>query len=267
MLSYYCALWQVWCLDSQIRHKVHLLKDHLLGSGKPPVVVLAHSIGSYMMLQAMKQLEEEAQAAGPEQVSLLQQQLPKVGVCCATVCCAPFSSCYSLHTTVFRCRHSKQHSVIRLDQFKSLHTYCCTHLLFGHLMQVVLLTPFLATDWSSRRQRTLQLAARMAPVLAAAAGAVGRLPMWLQDRLLPLVQPGAEPHSCDSLKGLMSYNSAYNNFHLAHHEFRWGQLLLCSGVTSDKQVTARRTTAAPFVCVIFMICIVCMIASPCLLTV
>jgi hypothetical protein len=41
----------VWCLDSQIQHKVQLLKDHVMLPGKPPAVVLAHSIGSYMMLQ------------------------------------------------------------------------------------------------------------------------------------------------------------------------------------------------------------------------
>jgi hypothetical protein len=42
---------RVWCLDSQIQHKVQLLKDHVMAPGKPPAVVLAHSIGSYMMLQ------------------------------------------------------------------------------------------------------------------------------------------------------------------------------------------------------------------------
>jgi esterase/lipase superfamily enzyme len=35
---------------------------------------LAHSIGSYIMLQAVKQLEQEMQAAGTH----LHQQLPKV---------------------------------------------------------------------------------------------------------------------------------------------------------------------------------------------
>lgn len=42
---------RVWCLDTQIQHKVQLLKEHVMAPGKPPAVVLAHSIGSYMMLQ------------------------------------------------------------------------------------------------------------------------------------------------------------------------------------------------------------------------
>lgn len=40
----------VWCLNSQIQHKVHLLQE-LMTPGKPPTVILAHSIGSYIMLQ------------------------------------------------------------------------------------------------------------------------------------------------------------------------------------------------------------------------
>lgn len=41
----------MWCLGTQIQHKAHLLKEHVLAPGKPPAVVLAHSIGSYMALQ------------------------------------------------------------------------------------------------------------------------------------------------------------------------------------------------------------------------
>uniref|UniRef100_A0A383V4Q4 AB hydrolase-1 domain-containing protein n=1 Tax=Tetradesmus obliquus TaxID=3088 RepID=A0A383V4Q4_TETOB len=149
---------KVWCLDSQIQHKVALLKEHVLAPGRPPAVILAHSIGSYIMLQAVKQLEQEMQAAGTH----LQQQLPKV----------------------------------------------------------VLLMPFMATDWSSSRQRVLRFAASLAPLLGAVAGAVGRLPGWLQDRLVALVQPGVEPHARGSMKALMTAGGVHNNFHLARHEFR-----------------------------------------------
>lgn len=59
---------------------MHLLREQLLGPGKPPVVIIAHSIGSYIILQAIRQLEEEAtQAAGDDAVEALRQQLPKVG--------------------------------------------------------------------------------------------------------------------------------------------------------------------------------------------
>lgn len=42
---------QVWCLNTQVDHKVQLMKQHVMAPGKPPAVILAHSIGSYMMLK------------------------------------------------------------------------------------------------------------------------------------------------------------------------------------------------------------------------
>lgn len=40
----------VWGLDSQVDHKAQLLQQ-LMAPGKPPLVILAHSIGSFIMLQ------------------------------------------------------------------------------------------------------------------------------------------------------------------------------------------------------------------------
>lgn len=89
--------------------------------------------------------------------------------------------------------------------------------------------PFLAADWSSSRQRVLRFCANnLAPVLGAVAGAVGRLPGWLQDRLVQLVQPGAEQHARESIKALMTSTGVHNNFHLAQHEFRSACPLLSS---------------------------------------
>jgi pimeloyl-ACP methyl ester carboxylesterase len=67
---------QVWCLNSQIEHKVLLLRQHVLAAGKPPSVIVAHSIGSYIMLQAIKRLEEEAAAAGT--AAEYADKIPKV---------------------------------------------------------------------------------------------------------------------------------------------------------------------------------------------
>jgi hypothetical protein len=61
---------QVWCLASQIDHKVAFLKEHVLLPGRPPVVLMAHSIGTYMMLHALQELEADPglQASGMPQV-------------------------------------------------------------------------------------------------------------------------------------------------------------------------------------------------------
>jgi hypothetical protein len=86
--------------------------------------------------------------------------------------------------------------------------------------RVCLLMPFLATDWSSRRQRLLRFAARFSHHIGGAAGALGRLPPWLLDGLVSVAEPAAEPHTRDGIKQLLNTNSVRNNLHLAQHEFR-----------------------------------------------
>lgn len=96
--------------------------------------------------------------------------------------------------------------------------------------RVCLLMPFLATDWSSRRQRLLRLAARFAHHIGAAAGALGRLPPWLLDGLVSVAEPAAEPHTRDGIKQLLNANGVRNNLHLAQHEFRYVNThLVCEG--------------------------------------
>lgn len=42
---------QLWSLEEQIAHKVAFLREHVLLPGRPPVVLLGHSIGAYMMVK------------------------------------------------------------------------------------------------------------------------------------------------------------------------------------------------------------------------
>jgi hypothetical protein len=109
----------------------------------------------------------------------------------------------------------------------------CAQVLRCLASQVVLLMPFLATDWSSSRQGILRFAANFAPLLGSAAGAVGRLPHWLQDKLVRLAQPGVEQHAHGSMKALMTAGGVHNNFHLAQHEFRWA-----SGSGAEQRASA-----------------------------
>jgi hypothetical protein len=89
------------------------------------------------------------------------------------------------------------------------------------VLQVMLLMPFLATDWSSSRQRLLRVAARFAHPLGAVVGSLQRLPAWLLDSLVHVAEPAAEPHTREGIKALLNASGVRNNFHLAQHEFRW----------------------------------------------
>lgn len=50
-------------MEAQIQHKVDIFQDVIFLNGRPPVVILAHSIGGYMTLHAMPQLQEMAAAS------------------------------------------------------------------------------------------------------------------------------------------------------------------------------------------------------------
>lgn len=84
----------------------------------------------------------------------------------------------------------------------------------------MLLMPFLATDWSSRRQRLLRFAAGFYQQVGSLAGLLQRLPAWLLDSLVALAEPGAEPHTREGIKALINPAGVRNNLHLAMHEFR-----------------------------------------------
>lgn len=88
--------------------------------------------------------------------------------------------------------------------------------------------PFLATDWTSWEQRVLAAAARHhGHRLAAAVEGLQQGPSWLQDRLVHLMQPGAEPHAAQALRAALNPHGLRNNWHMAAHEFRWGASAGC----------------------------------------
>ncbi|EFN59441.1 hypothetical protein CHLNCDRAFT_137997 [Chlorella variabilis] len=48
---------RVFSLEEQIQHKVALLRQHFVGAGRPPLVILGHSIGAFMSIHAVHRLE------------------------------------------------------------------------------------------------------------------------------------------------------------------------------------------------------------------
>jgi hypothetical protein len=116
-----------------------------------------------------------------------------------------------------------------------VYTRCCQPADLVHFVasQVFLLMPFLSSDWSSWEQRLLATASRQhGPRLAAAAGWVQDSPGWVQDRVVQTMLPDAEPHAAESLRTALNHQGCLNNWHMAAHEFRWGQHMLINLVSA-----------------------------------
>jgi len=139
-----CAL-QVWSLDCQIQHKVDFIRQHVLLPGRPPVVLLAHSIGCYMCLHALAQLDANpplASVPDPQQQQRAQYLLPV--------------------------KHQGSSSEAAAPSVK----------LF------VSLFPFFSADFTSARQRLLRIAADWADYIAFAAAGLSKLPQGLRHWLI-----------------------------------------------------------------------------------
>lgn len=55
---------RLWSLTQQIEHLQDFLLEHILLPGKPPVIVMGHSIGAYMAIKAVNRLELELAGKG-----------------------------------------------------------------------------------------------------------------------------------------------------------------------------------------------------------
>lgn len=67
---------QLVSLEDQIQHKVDIFNEIILLKGRAPAVILGHSIGGYMLLHAMPQLQEIAHASSIKILKVQPAHLP-----------------------------------------------------------------------------------------------------------------------------------------------------------------------------------------------
>lgn len=68
---------QLWSLEEQVVHLKDFLEEHVLIPGRPPLILMGHSIGAWMALKAVATLEAQLEREGR------LQQLPRIIKVCA----------------------------------------------------------------------------------------------------------------------------------------------------------------------------------------
>ena len=96
--SYAPETTQLYSLDDQIRHKADFMRQYMLLPGRPPLVVAAHSIGAYVAVHAVRDVEQQAgMNKSGIQVGACIPEIAKV--CKSILCKTTSSSCLQLAKT------------------------------------------------------------------------------------------------------------------------------------------------------------------------
>lgn len=148
-------------LDEQIAHKVAYLRNHLMLPGRPPVVLLGHSIGTYIALHAARRVEQEQQLHDQQPSGHQQQQQPRSAAGDAAAKAGEQS-------LLLQNALSTQSPPVQLPEMHAIVGMC----------------PFLATNPSCRRQRLIAKAAEWRAAVAATASALACLPAACQKAMI-----------------------------------------------------------------------------------
>eukprot|EP00199_Chlamydomonas_sp_CCMP681_P001762 CAMPEP_0119105862 /NCGR_PEP_ID=MMETSP1180-20130426/3720_1 /TAXON_ID=3052 ORGANISM="Chlamydomonas cf sp, Strain CCMP681" /NCGR_SAMPLE_ID=MMETSP1180 /ASSEMBLY_ACC=CAM_ASM_000741 /LENGTH=367 /DNA_ID=CAMNT_0007091035 /DNA_START=169 /DNA_END=1272 /DNA_ORIENTATION=+ len=132
-------------LDEQITHKADFMRQHLLLPGRPPLVILAHSIGAYMAVKAVARLESE-------------------------VTCAPYTVVQMTPTGAELDSNGKKHLLDHL----------LVDVIRPPILQVVALMPYFQADFGNTRQRHVRAVANRYNVMRVVAQVLAWLPLWLR---------------------------------------------------------------------------------------
>ncbi|KXZ54305.1 hypothetical protein GPECTOR_5g390 [Gonium pectorale] len=192
---------RLWDLSQQIAHKVAFLREHVLLPGRPPVVLVGHSIGAAMAIKAVAQLE--GLRGGNSQHQEQQEQEPPVA----------------------------------LDDGGKLVPEGATRCSAGHepesgplpgsggpttpsVVKVVAVFPFFETNFpGNSRQRRLRSLAPWYEALGWVGAAVTSLPTRLRLAFVRL-NASMDRDAVELTSQLLSRHTVRNAFFLASHEFR-----------------------------------------------
>ncbi|KAI7835523.1 hypothetical protein COHA_010569 [Chlorella ohadii] len=232
---------RVFSLEEQISHKVDLLRERFVGPGRPPVVVLAHSIGTYMSIHAVHRLENHhlysSQAATAAVDSVARQhwehpdEPPAAAAGPAAAAAGPGApataaqesagwddredaAMQSMQEELVDARR-KQQGQAGVPPSSGTASGSAEHTGSGRGG-----SSSYEVDPDCSHQRRLSQLTRHHKLLSRLAGGVGALPFGLRRALVRLVVPQLEPHAVDTtVKVFTSATSAENGLYMGLTEF------------------------------------------------
>ncbi|KAG2437387.1 hypothetical protein HXX76_006039 [Chlamydomonas incerta] len=182
---------RVWSLREQISHKVSFLREHVLLPGRPPVVLVGHSIGAAMMIKAVAELEglrPSEQDAGEAQE-------------------APWED------------EAAPNPLGAQPPAAAVPNYAADARL-PPIVKMVAVFPFFETNFpGNARQRRLRLLAPYFELLGWVGAAVTALPERLRRGFVAL-NAAMEPDARALTARLLTRHVVRNAFYLAGHEFK-----------------------------------------------
>ncbi|KAG2453112.1 hypothetical protein HYH02_002443 [Chlamydomonas schloesseri] len=210
---------KVWSLREQVAHKVAFLREHVLLPGRPPVVLVGHSIGAAMMIKAVAELEglrraeHDAEQAGGAAQQQQQQQQQEEGD-------AP------------NLLYGQQSVSPEPAPAAPVVPYFAAEARLPPIVKMVAVFPFFETNFpGNARQRRLRLLAPYHDLLGWVGAAVTSLPEALRLGFVAL-NAAMEPDARALTARLLTRHVVRNAFYLAGHEFKdlsqpWDWALMC----------------------------------------
>jgi hypothetical protein len=204
---------QVWCLDAQIQHKVDFLRQHVLLPGRPPAVILAHSIGAYIMLHALQQLEQHPDLECAPADGGAGSAVSTVSMSSGEAACSDPNLPGAVTSNAGSDAAAAGGDVAPPRP--------------PSVRKLVSMFPFFSADFTSGRQRFLRAAAHSWRALGFLASGVRKLPYGMQRRILQAFSRACFPHG--DLSCVMRVRAAASNCWVD----RWQHMSPLVGSASD----------------------------------
>ncbi|GIL62937.1 hypothetical protein Vafri_17149 [Volvox africanus] len=204
---------RVWDLQQQISHKISFLREHVLLPGRPPVLLVGHSIGANMMIKAVAQIEGLSATSDQQQ----QQQQLKV-----ELAAAKSQESEGWRPNPLTARTGASMNTPGPEAAAGI-GHVATSGARGQLpaiLKLMAVFPFFETNFGgSWRQRGLRALAPWYEYLGWVGAAVTSMPKFVR---LAFVRLNADMDSnmMDLTSRLLSRHTVRNAFYLASHEFK-----------------------------------------------